>query len=129
MDHQTGYYAEVENSIDKGYENIKTNANQSFQSPDKDLDRGSNHDLSSNLASCWKFFEKFKGAHPVTQNICYKVKCKITENGKPCAKEYVYSKQTRTMNDHLFEVHNMPEFKPKKLSVASKQHDINILIA
>ena len=77
VDHQTGYSAEVENSIDKGYENIKTNANQSFQSPDKDLDRGSHHDLSSNLASCWKFFEKFKGAHPVTQNICYKVKCKI----------------------------------------------------
>ena len=34
VDHQTGYFAEVDKSIDKGFENIKTYANQSFQSPE-----------------------------------------------------------------------------------------------
>jgi hypothetical protein len=55
--------------------------------------------------------------------------CVVKVDGKECGAEFVAHTATSHLNEHLYVVHEMEKFRPKKLNSVTNVQEINELVA
>ncbi len=80
-------------------------------------------------SQCWKFFKEINGVHPIKKTQCSMNLCVVKVDGKECGAEFVAHTSTSHLNEHLYVVHEMEKFRPKKLNSVTNVQEINELVA